>query len=100
MGTTFFSCEPFKDFHIVNKSFDGFPVKEKALLQFLINEPDAFSELDKNTRAKYRKKIKSYSYENKFPFEHPETAVAKKFESFITDLKMMMGVDDETLQNL
>lgn len=54
------SINPFEDITpIQRKDFDHLPLKERAMLSYLLDNPEAFGELSKVTRSKYKKMMKN-----------------------------------------
>lgn len=53
------SINPFEDVTPVqNKDFGHLDIKDRAMLTYLMQHPDGFSELSKNTRSKYKNMLK------------------------------------------
>lgn len=59
------NINPFEDVTPVqNKDFGHLDIKDRAMIAYLLQHPDGFSELSKNTRSKYKKLMKEHAAVN------------------------------------
>jgi len=80
---------PFKDVSaVVEGDFKHLDIKTRAMVKYLLNEPQGFSELSSASRAKYRKLIKEEASKETIDFaeiwEKKYSLVASELESWIT----------------
>jgi len=84
------SLRPFKNLIINEPDYDYLSVKERALVIYLLENPDGFKELAPATRSKYKKLIKGKV--NTFKVMHPNTIYHKEKKQLLNYIHSILDL--------